>query len=350
MCHFPGRRWAGRQVYDGHRCYLPKDHPWRKKSSAANDPYQFATDDDSPPALMRTYEEYDHNGKMGSERQPCDGVKGLWCLHILPYVHLIRNKVDKMHTDNNTVTDTLDSLRPTQSGNAFVYKHENRTIKETVLRGCEEEGIFYHLRNGDRSSILTAVECGLADARMNRVIGACKAEELPKGVMKKGKAGTSSHDTILWATTWARWCLKGLGSKLVMDNIFEIWDIMGQLNSSQLNIDKVKEEIYPALIRALVARQGLVPPSESTITLHELVHICDQVWDQGAPRVSTLYKFERINLFLKVLLKNTAAGKFHGIGFVYIFAGMCCFNAGNCCASYCWESLGITVLGFAGIC
>ena len=152
-------------------------------------------------------------------------------------------------------------------------------------------------------------ECAQADARMNRVLGACTSEELPKLVMKKGKAGASSHDTIMWAVTWARWCLMDLGKRDIMDNIFEIWDIMGQLNSSQLNVQKVKDDMYPALIKALVARQGLVPPAESTITMHELVHVCDQVWDQGAPRVSTLYKFERINLFLKILLKNHAAGK-----------------------------------------
>ena len=52
----------------------------------------------------------------------------------------------------------------------------------------------------------------------------------------------------------------------------------------------------------------MMPPSEATMTFHELFHIVNQREDVGCPRHSTLYKFERMNKVLKRNLKNTAKG------------------------------------------
>ena len=76
---------------------------------------------------------------------------------------------------------------------------------------------------------------------------------------------------------------------------------MGLLHSSSLKIDKFNEDFMKRLLDAVVLRSGLMPPSESTMTLHELMHTCDQILDQGLTRVSTLFKFERVNHFLKSL-------------------------------------------------
>ena len=50
--------------------------------------------------------------------------------------------------------------------------------------------------------------------------------------------------------------------------------------------------------------EGLLPPSEATYTLHELVHVAKQIMDCGPPMMVSMFKYERQNKYLKKLLKN----------------------------------------------
>ena len=315
VCHFEGRRWGGRIVYDGHRRYdKDKRAKCRKKSTDPRHGLQYAFDETGAYPKKRTYEEYVTYAKECEDLQVShsNGVKGLWVMHMLPYAKYIRKTVDPMHTSNNVITDYLNSLRPSHgSTDSSSSRHQNRILSQTVLQACKDDNIFLNLVDGsDTSCVLTRRECIAADTYHSRIVGACSSEELPKNVLKKGKA-RNSHDTIYWATTWARWCLHGMGSEPHVANICNIFDILGLLNASQLHIEEVKDRTFPLLIKCIIKRTGLVPPCESTITQHEMIHVCEQVWDLGLPRVSTLFKYERINLFLKVLLRNKAAGEFY---------------------------------------
>ena len=60
------------------------------------------------------------------------------------------------------------------------------------------------------------------------------------------------------------------------------------------------------MLKLLVDRSGLVPPSECTITTHELLHVVDQSIAIGCPRYSNLYKFEKVNKFFKSMLNNVS--------------------------------------------
>ncbi len=48
----------------------------------------------------------------------------------------------------------------------------------------------------------------------------------------------------------------------------------------------------------------LLPPSESTYALHEIIHVCSQIEETGPPRFNCLFMFERVNLFFKRMIKN----------------------------------------------
>jgi len=255
----------------------------------------------------RSYDEYIASGKTAIEtKSPCNGVKGIWKFHILPYACDIAWTVDAMHAHNNVVCDMLSSIRPTNGGDKQLFKHKNRTTHDKVLNACQAEGIPTSTHH-----VLSKADCIRADSVMKKVLGQYSSGEVPRGVMKKG-SGRNSHDTILWATTWAPWCLR---HKLdddncvsYFENILDVFDIMGMLNSSSLKVDKFNEDFMLMLLDAVILRSGLMPPTECTMTLHELIHTCDQVLEQGVNRVSTLYKFERVNHFLKTLLQNSAAG------------------------------------------
>jgi hypothetical protein len=59
-------------------------------------------------------------------------------------------------------------------------------------------------------------------------------------------------------------------------------------------------------IHLMADREGLLPPSESTLPCHEVLHMFYDIPAAGLPRYRNLFKFERINHFLKQLLRNTA--------------------------------------------
>ena len=89
--------------------------------------------------------------------------------------------------------------------------------------------------------------------------------------------------------------------------MLDIFDLIGLLTSNKLSRASIME-INGDLVDLLNDRSGLVPPSECTITLHELLHVVDQSLAIGVPRFSNLYKFEKVNKFLKSMLKNVAKG------------------------------------------
>ena len=58
----------------------------------------------------------------------------------------------------------------------------------------------------------------------------------------------------------------------------------------------------------MVDRLGFVPPSEATLPCHDICHIFDEISTHGLIRYRNLFKFERMNSFMKQTLKNRAHG------------------------------------------
>ena len=61
-------------------------------------------------------------------------------------------------------------------------------------------------------------------------------------------------------------------------------------------------------ISLVVDRLGYVPPSEATLPCHDICHIFDEITTHGLIRYRNLFKFERMNNFMKQTLKNRAHG------------------------------------------
>jgi hypothetical protein len=213
-----------------------------------------------------------------------------------------------MHTFNNVITDFLNSIRPSYSGNdpGLYYKHSNRTYSSSVAAQCIEENISPEIqKNFIPTYVLTKAACLDIDVGMKRVLGAYTSEEVCPFIMRGGGA-QKSHDTIFWAHTFAQWCLRDLSPQC--SNMLHILECMAGLNSSTLHLPLVENSIFPYLVSELTIREGFVPPSECCVTLHELIHCCQQVSEVGLCRHSTLYKFERVNKLMKHYVKNKAKG------------------------------------------
>ena len=134
------------------------------------------------------------------------------------------------------------SLRPTNSGDTSLGKTSNRTYKESVCNSCEDYNFHKKLYTAPTNAfvppwVLTKAECIEADRRMHFIIGPPRTTRI-KHVMKAGK-GDNTHDTLEWAFTYARWCWRGLGTRIYMDNNLDIFDLLNILTASTMKIETV---------------------------------------------------------------------------------------------------------------
>ena len=134
------------------------------------------------------------------------------------------------------------SFRPTNSGDTSLGKTINRTYKQATIESCESEGIHKRLWTPPTSSevppwVFDKAECIRADRRMKCIIGPPGTRRIGQ-VMKAGSA-ENTHDTLEWAFTFARWCWSGLGNRVYVDNVLDIFDVLNILTASTLKIETV---------------------------------------------------------------------------------------------------------------
>ncbi len=376
-----------------------------------NNIYQYHCENTNSPPRLRSYGEYATAGAVAEQRnfnrrkkeRKCviDGIKGLWPLHELPYAKYVYWVVDPMHCFSNIIKDCVKVLHPNPDQNF------NRSQSDNVRKLCQELGIFPQLYNNHlqeeniediqqvdedddidvdqdkkdfkekknqkkkKKEILQSQAYWFFDDNEVKII---EQEMLTKNVDSRMRdifttfGGKTSHDKVVWATTYARdvlTCqtlnkyrnktLKLLKEKLnkkvnlleldwnnlkkknrddaldvkykinelrkqnslmisnyykhrdaVLSNILTIFDIIGHL--IQYQFDRGDLLNVSNLVKfTLSQHEGLLPPSEGTYALHELIHVTDQIIDLGPPLMNAMFKYEQKNLILRKLMKNTSS-------------------------------------------
>lgn len=306
VCNFPGKSFAGACTYQNHRRYLPLDDYRRSlcKDTANSNFLQYpCTDYDTFPT-MKIYDDYwriGYQAEITGRPDKKRGIKGLWKLHDLPYMRDIFWAKDGMHCFANIIKDSINVLRPTHKG--FV----NRTEKDTVRNNCQKLGIFkeLHIPQTEGGEIQPA-RWTLTPTQINSIHD--KMKNLPMGLRKPFQTGGGeySHDKLLFATIYASNVLsveEGIGCPHVTENILKLFSIITHLTSNEFEIQE-HNNLMKYIYDALADHDGLLPPSEATYTLHELVHVANQILDCGPPLMVSMFKYERQNKYLKKLLKN----------------------------------------------
>jgi hypothetical protein len=194
--------------------------------------------------FVKDYDFYLTNGRIAIENdgRPSNGVKGLFAFHTHPHADLITATTDYMHAYYNVIRDMLKTLQPTNSGDILLGKNNNRTYKESVINCCKVDGFHKKLWTPPYDEyvpdwVLEKDDCILANKRMKCIIGPPGTMRITD-VMKAGK-GDNTHDTLEWAFVYARWCLRGLGTRVYIDTILEIFDVLCILTASTLKISTV---------------------------------------------------------------------------------------------------------------
>jgi hypothetical protein len=330
-CHFPGLRFANRQCYPYHRRYLDSNDRRRMKTCHEElqlDPsLQYHFEVVEPEPTPRTYQEYLANGHRAEQtHSTVDGVKGVWTLQQLPYAANIYWIKDPMHSFANIIKDCVKVLRPTNSD------FSNRTESSAVRIACEQANIFKHLHQRTTPNMkarwaFTSREVREVHEQMTLF------HEIGDGLKKpfKTNGGSTSHDKLVWATTYAHYVLSGKGNHTVTSNILTIFDLINILRGYEYDLEGIRQ-LLGIVYCVLATHEGILPPSEATYTMHELVHIVQQIEDLGPPLMSSLFKYERQNKFLKDLIKN----KSYPIGSLiknYLISEMASFSVGQSIAT-----------------
>jgi hypothetical protein len=248
---------------------------------------------------MRSYEEYVRDGTQAerqNDKEGVNGVKGIWKLHDLPYASDIFWGKDAMHCFANIIKDSFAVLRPSKGD------FENRTEKKSVRNECERLGIFRELHN---TTTPARAKWTLNFEEIQRIHE--QLLKFPVGLRRPFLTGGGDycHDKIIFATLYAPDLLSMTqsGSPLVTSNILEIFDLITHMTSYEFEISR-HHDFMERIYDILSIHEGLLPPSEATYTLHEMVHIAQQIPFCGPPLMVSMFKYERQNKYLKKLLKN----------------------------------------------
>lgn len=302
-CHFGSTiRFAEREVYYGHRRYLKKIDIRRKKKIISStcrgalipelDPklnlfqrLQYPIQETKLDPENRTYEEYKRNGLHAMRHNMVvDGVKGLWKLDVLPYAEYILWVCDSMHTFCNVIRDAMS---------IFKRGEDNRTMKKDVRDECKRYGIYAHLwtKNlNDEYSLPRWVFSTKEVNEVNQEMGNYHvSQRIQDPIYTCG--GVYSHDKLNFAINYAPRVLKDKGDFEVTENTIDLFAIIAYFWQNSFEKEELESTIRH-LKDVLACREGLLPPTESTFCLHEIIHVADQVALAGPPRFSSTFKYE----------------------------------------------------------
>jgi hypothetical protein len=293
ICTFGGFMFGSAMKFPWHRKYLAQNDPLRQKSTSKarkNDSgRQYSWKESGVAPSKIAYDDYI------TKHYP-----DIWPLHPLPYAHLIGWSKDMMHTFANVIKDSVNVIRPSVQG-----KFENRTSKLNVREACKEANVHAHLH------IVSGQPCQqpawvFSPTEIKDVNTAMDGMHVAKNLKRPFKhgGGKNSHDKILWATKYAKTCLIGKGYTSVTNNILDLFEIMDFLVGSEFSRSNMQEEFLPYVYQVLSIHEGELPISEASYTLHELLHVAQQVTENGPPILSSLFKHERQMKYLKSLMKN----------------------------------------------
>jgi hypothetical protein len=281
--------------------YLPSDDIRRQidKSNCTLDGLQYERKENRTRPSKRTYPEYVSNAMGATKKKSKNGVKGLWPLHQLPYSEDILWIKDAMHCFNNIIKDSINVLTPSNSS------FSNRTESARVRNVCQSLGIHksIHVNQGLHGPVTNHPKWVFSKKDIEEIHEDLK--DVEKGCQKPFSCGggTHSHDKLMFATLYAKSVLKNRGDEQVSNNILTLFDIITYLTNYSF-----KKEMIPRLVdkicSTLADREGLLPPSEATYAIHEIVHVAEQIPEAGPPMFSNLYKYERANKYLKNLIQN----------------------------------------------
>src|SRR3954471_20729507 len=301
-----------KNVYLGHRRFLPKIYPVRKKGKH----YNGKADHRPKPAERTGAEVFDMVKDLkvifgkgpGGQSVPKDTVTGhaaMWKKKFifweLPYwVDLeVRSSIDVMHVTKNLCVNLLGFLG--------VYGKSKDTPESREDQQRMKDPYHRHTDKGRlRSYALTKAEKGIFFECLRSIKVPAGFSSNIKGIInmaEKKFQNLKSHDCHVIMTQLLPVALWGLLPENVRVPIVKLCAFLNAISQKVINPD-ILPRLQKDVVQCLVSFELVFPPSFFNIMTHLLVHLVEEIAILGPVFLHNMFPFERFMGVLKKYVHN----------------------------------------------
>ncbi|XP_062094208.1 uncharacterized protein LOC133800269 [Humulus lupulus] len=308
------RRITDKQCFMGHRCYLKRNHAWRKSkeydgSTELRGPPRTFTGDDILKKLDEIPIHTPGKASSNSSRKRKRGEKELnWCkrsvLFELPYWSklLLRHNLDVMHIEKNVCDNIIGTLLDIEGKTKDTLKArkdlQNLNIREELW--LKKDLSNNKLEKPYASYTLTREECKDFCKFIQSVrLSDGYASNISRSVTDNDKlGGMKTHDCHVLLHKILPAALLPFLTNNIRGTLIELCQFFQKNCAKTLQISDI-EELRDGIVIILCKLEKIFPPSFFTIMVHLCVHLPDQVllggpvasrWMFGTERHMGLYK------------------------------------------------------------
>ncbi|XP_028095166.1 uncharacterized protein LOC114295170 [Camellia sinensis] len=308
----------GKTAYTNHRCYLPQNHPERRKSKAYSGKHEKRKRSLELPVkkileqLDRvtgvTYEKHPRNKKR--LRQALNWTK-VSILYELPYwkKRNLRHNIDVMHVEKNFSENTFGTMLGIDGKNKDTDKArmdlEDMGIRKELWLTRRPDGIYvkpraiFSLTPDEREGFFESLKSvkypdGYA-ANISRSVNA-----------RNGKlTGLKSHDCHVLIQRILPIGMRGYVDKEISKTLFELGSFFQDLCSRTLRRNEL-EKLEKRIVHILCKLEKIFPLAFFDVMVHLAVHLSREAILRGPVQYRWMYRIERFLGALKKFVTNRA--------------------------------------------
>ncbi|XP_057803357.1 uncharacterized protein LOC131018659 [Salvia miltiorrhiza] len=308
----------------GHRCFLPKNHAWRKNRTSFNGKEEHRlkpkhlSGSDVLFWLDGLLDKFGKPGKHhlnrkrkrnGNQDNQANWVKKSIFFELPYWCHLlIRHVLDVMHIEKNICDNILGTLLDING-----KTKDNEKAREDLRDWGIREELHMKVRGIDNKPVKPMACYTLSSTEKEKFLEFLKSVKLPDGyaanisrcVKEKKLTGLKSHDCHILLQRLIPAGIRGYLNRDVSDALCELGEFFRELCSKTLRIKDVErlEKNIPLILCKL---EKIFPPAFFTVMVHLAVHLPREALIAGPVHHRWMYPIERNLGSLKRLVRNKA--------------------------------------------
>jgi hypothetical protein len=307
---------CNKNVYLGHRRFLPTNHPSRKKGKHFKGEADHRkkpvrrTGDDILDMVKDLPEQVVFGKGPGGKSVPhdADGHAPMWkkksIFWDLPYWKdlEVRSAIDVMHVTKNLCVNLLGFL------GVYGKTKDTPEAREDKKHMNEKEGMPPKQYEGQASYALTKAEKEIFFECLLSIKVPSGFSSNIKGIInmtEKKFQNLKSHDCHVIMTQLLPVALRGLLPENVRLAIVKLCAFLNAISQKVINPESLPR-LQNDLVQCLVSFELVFPPSFFNIMTHVLVHLVDEIAILGPVFLHNMFPFERFMGVLKKYVRNRA--------------------------------------------
>ena len=301
-----------KMCYQGHRRYLPRHHPYRRKKAAFNGEQEFGQPRQPLSGEQVLEQQEQIKFTFGKEVKKAKKVDCPWkkksIFFDLEYwrFHHVRHCLDVMHIEKNVCDNLIGTL--------LNIKHKSKD-SEASRNDMMEMGIRLDLapQVGVKRTYLPPSVFTLTKAEKRKVLGSLLSMKLPYGHASNIKNcvsmadaklfGLKSHDCHILLQQLLPVAIRSVLPKNVRVSIIRLCFFFNSLCNKVVDVSKL-EKLQADVVLTLCELEKIFPPSFFDVMIHLTVHLVRELRLCGPVFYRWMFPFERFNKVLKSYVKT----------------------------------------------